>query len=162
MNGHQFNKQTKEESSVKQYVTGFLFSEDLSHVVLIEKLAPEWQRGYCNGVGGKIEAGETPLHAMSREFEEETGVHIAPELWRCYAKIDRPDIYHLDVFMAVSDLAFEAKTVEKEKVVICRVSSLPENLIPNLKWLVPMALDQELEPDTPVLCREVATQRTTV
>lgn len=145
---------------MKQYVTGFLFSQDLSHVVLIKKLAPEWQYGYYNGVGGKIEEGETSLQAMSREFEEETGVSIGHEQWRCYAKLDRPGIYHLDVYMAVSDLAFDAKTVEKEEVSVFSMSALPEPLIPNLKWLIPMALDQQLEPDTPVICKEVAIART--
>jgi 8-oxo-dGTP pyrophosphatase MutT (NUDIX family) len=55
-----------------RYVVGFLFSEDESRVLLVWKNRPAWQDGKLNGVGGKIEAGETPLQAMEREFKEET------------------------------------------------------------------------------------------
>jgi len=55
-----------------RYVVGFLFSEDQSRVLLVWKNRPAWQNGKLNGVGGKIEAGETPLQAMEREFKEET------------------------------------------------------------------------------------------
>ena len=57
---------------MKKYVTGFLFSKDASHVVLIKKINPQWQNGLFNGVGGKIETNETSIAAMVREFFEET------------------------------------------------------------------------------------------
>lgn len=44
-------------------------------MVMIKKERPAWQAGLLNGVGGKIEPGETPFEAMVREFQEETGVH---------------------------------------------------------------------------------------
>lgn len=56
-----------------EYVLGFMFNEDESKVLLIMKNRPAWQAGKLNGVGGKIEAGETPIQAMEREFAEETG-----------------------------------------------------------------------------------------
>jgi len=62
------------------YVCGFLFTDPdaaqshLLQVLLIRKLRPAWQKGYLNGIGGKIEPGETPLEAMNREFEEEAGI----------------------------------------------------------------------------------------
>lgn len=55
-----------------RFVLGFLFSEDGSRVLLVWKNRPAWQNGKLNGVGGKIEPGETPLQAMKREFLEET------------------------------------------------------------------------------------------
>lgn len=58
---------------MKEYVVGFLFSK-YEHVILIKKQKPEWQKGKWNGVGGKIEAGESPLAAMIREFKEETDI----------------------------------------------------------------------------------------
>jgi 8-oxo-dGTP diphosphatase len=42
-----------------QYVLGFLFDPSQKDVVLIKKLKPEWQKGKLNGVGGKIEEGES-------------------------------------------------------------------------------------------------------
>jgi 8-oxo-dGTP diphosphatase len=56
------------------YVAGFLFSEDESKVVLIEKNKPDFLKGLFNPVGGKKENNETSLEAMIREFKEETGV----------------------------------------------------------------------------------------
>lgn len=55
-----------------RYVLGLLFSEDASRVLLVWKNRPAWQNGKLNGIGGKIEPGETPLQAMDREFVEET------------------------------------------------------------------------------------------
>ncbi|MCL6417664.1 NUDIX domain-containing protein [Aestuariirhabdus sp. Z084] len=89
---------------MKQYVTGFLFSQDSRQVVLINKINPEWQRGLFNGVGGKIEAGEESAAAMVREFAEETGVIIPETEWIRYAHIHRPGHYDLDLYFAHSDL----------------------------------------------------------
>jgi 8-oxo-dGTP pyrophosphatase MutT (NUDIX family) len=64
-------------SSVTRYVAGFLFDPKGELVLLIEKKRPEWMAGKWNGVGGRIGAGETPLQAMARKGEEETG--LSPE-----------------------------------------------------------------------------------
>lgn len=58
---------------MKHYVLGFAFNANRSEVLLIQKLAPEWQAGRWNGIGGKIEEGEIPIRAMLREDKEETG-----------------------------------------------------------------------------------------
>jgi 8-oxo-dGTP pyrophosphatase MutT (NUDIX family) len=64
------------------YVLGFAFTVDGS-VALIRKAKPEWQAGKLNGIGGKIEEFDpSPVHAMTREFMEETGVFLEPHLWR--------------------------------------------------------------------------------
>ena len=144
---------------MKKYVTGFLFSPNNSHVVLIKKLAPKWQQGFLNGVGGKIEPNETSDNAMSREFQEETGVMIPAKQWQCYAQIQRPSHYELDVFFAHSDLAFEARTVESEEVLVVELSCLPTNLIPNLNWLIPLALDKQADFSNPVKVKEISTER---
>ena len=65
---------------MKKYVVAFLFTDsDLSNVWVIKKNKPEWQNGLLNGIGGKIEDGETPLVAMVRELKEEAGVDITSE-----------------------------------------------------------------------------------
>ncbi len=56
-----------------EYVLGFMFSPDEKKVLLIWKNRPSWQAGKLNGIGGKVNPGETPLEAMEREFIEETG-----------------------------------------------------------------------------------------
>src|SRR5258708_99551 len=81
------------------YVEGFLFSYDMTKFVLIKKnRGPSHMIGKLAGVGGKIgesrrEVGderefiklnESPLHAMSREFEEETGLLVKQNRWHCF------------------------------------------------------------------------------
>lgn len=146
---------------MKKYVTGFLFSKNAGHLVLIKKINPSWQYGLFNGVGGKVEANELSVDAMVREFIEETGVTIHKADWTCYAKIYRPHCYDVDVYFAHSDLAFSAKTIEQEQVHIIKLSELPSNIIPNLRWLIPLALDKQADFSTPVLLQEVSQARTT-
>ncbi len=145
--------------NVKKYVTGFLFSKDSTHVVLIKKLNPTWQEGLLNGVGGKIEKNELSCDAMAREFEEETGVTITRDQWTCYAKIYRPNYYELDVYYAHSDLAYEVKTVEKEEVCLVETSKIPDRIVPNLKWLIPLALDNQIDFSTPIVINEISQER---
>ncbi|MBA6224278.1 NUDIX domain-containing protein [Colwellia sp. MB02u-18] len=145
---------------MKKYVTGFLFSQDASHLVLIQKKNPPWQCGLFNGVGGKIETNELSVDAMVREFIEETGVQTHKADWTCYAKIYRPHCYDVDVYFAHSDLAFSAKTIEQEPVHIIKLTELPSNIIPNLQWLIPLALDKQADFSIPVLLQEVAQART--
>jgi len=145
---------------VKKYVTGFLFSEDASHVVLIKKINPLWQLGLFNGIGGKVEANESSVDAMVREFFEETGVVTCQLDWICYAKVYRAQYYDVDMYFAHSELAFSAKTVEQEQVHIIKLSELPSNIVPNLHWLIPLALDKQTDFSTPVLIQEVAEDRT--
>ena len=144
---------------MKHYVTGFLFTKNFKHVVLIKKLNPEWQRGLFNGVGGKVEENEKSYDAMSREFEEETGVVINAEEWIHFSHIHRPNFYYLDLYYAHSDLAFDVRTIEKEEVHIVKVNNLPKNIIPNLQWLIPLALDKEMDFSSPILMQEIAKER---
>ncbi|MGE3333658.1 MAG: NUDIX domain-containing protein [Rhodospirillaceae bacterium] len=70
---------------LKTYALGFMFYRsplgELT-VVLIKKKRPAWQAGLLNGIGGKVEDGETPEQAMVREFKEEAGLITMPEDWK--------------------------------------------------------------------------------
>src|SRR5574339_145798 len=65
-----------------RYVVGFMFDENEEHVLLIRKTHPDWQAGKLNGIGGRIEDGESAREAMQREFKEEVGVDH--EDWKHY------------------------------------------------------------------------------
>ena len=146
---------------MKKYVTGFLFSQDASHIVLIKKINPQWQHGLFNGISGKIEANEASVDAMVRECAEETGVITQRDDWQCFANVFRPNGYDVDVYFAHSDLAFNAKTIEAEEIHIIKVTELPENIIPNLQWLIPLALDTQADFSTPICIKENAEKRLT-
>lgn len=65
--------------------------------------------------GGKLEAGESPEQAASREMREETGLCIEPAQWHL---VERREIYGdvLYVLAAESDQVFHARTCEDEPV----------------------------------------------
>lgn len=123
-----------------RYVVGFCFNEDGTKVALLRKTKPAWQAGKLNGLGGKIEEGESPLQAMNREFMEEAGVDGLD--WKARTVINNHH-FVLTVFSCFDDRVFEAKTMEAEEVGIYCVGALG-NTIDNLKWLVPMLLDRDL------------------
>jgi 8-oxo-dGTP diphosphatase len=130
----------QESTVIKSYVAGFLFDKYYKNVLLISKLKPAWQAGFYNGVGGKIEHGETPFEAMVREFKEEATLSIRD--WRQFAKL-RGQRYTVYFFTAKYpwDLT-DAKAATDEQLIVAPVSKIPElRIIENLKWLVPMAAD---------------------
>ncbi len=132
---------------VKQYVLGFLFDPTYENVALIKKLRPEWQKDKFNGIGGKVEPGESYHDAMVREFFEETSLIV--EYWnhRLTLKFDEAVV---EVFSQTSNAFSELRTTTDELVHICPVVNLYKlNTIPNIKWLVPMLLDPQIkEPQT--------------
>ncbi|WP_423800994.1 NUDIX domain-containing protein [Neobacillus sp. SAB-20_R2A] len=64
---------SKEVIKMKHYVVGFAFNHTMDRVLMLKRNKPPYQYLY-NGVGGKIEIGEEPQHAMFRELQEETGL----------------------------------------------------------------------------------------
>lgn len=133
------------------YVTGFMLSNDGQRVVLIRKRQPSWQQGWLNGVGGKIEPGETPAQAMAREFLEETGVQTDPASWQPFVELDESGLACVYFFFCRNDAAVTAaRTMEAEPVEIHAVQPLPDDVLHNLRWLIPMALDPQLVFSQPV------------
>jgi 8-oxo-dGTP pyrophosphatase MutT (NUDIX family) len=68
------------------FTCGFAVNEsNHSRVLLIQKKrGPSFNIGKWNGLGGKIEVGETPRGCMAREFEEECGIVTDPAQWTCF------------------------------------------------------------------------------
>lgn len=127
-----------------QYVVGFMFSPDLRFVLLVLKNRPDWQRGKLNGVGGKIEEGELPGEAMRREFAEEAG--IDSDIWLRYATLSDDRGWLIHFFYAKGDIN-KAKTLTDESLMMFPIwkLSVDSKLIPNLTWLIPMALSMQKE-----------------
>ena len=126
----------------KEYICGLVFDPYYTKVVLIKKNRPEWQVGMWNAIGGKLEANDiSESSAMSREFEEETGVLIDPDKWREFATLTGNG-YRIAWFTATlkdRDL-FKVSTVEDEEVGLFQLTELGSmNLIPNVRWLIEMA-----------------------
>lgn len=137
----------REEEFVEKhsYVVGLAFDEDLRVVALIHKEhGPESVVGMWNGLGGTIEPGESPAEAMSREFEEESGVGIPAERWRGLGVLET-ERYVLHFLTTSTDDIYHCDTMEDEKVMLYSIRCLPEEIMPNMRWMIPFALDQDVE-----------------
>lgn len=145
------------------YVCGFVFScfEGEENVLLIRKHNPPWQRGRFNGIGGKIETGETPHTAMLREFVEETGAGAqywaerAPIIFTHFCTLSKGWDWRVHFFRAFTRCSlFEIENYTRPLDEPCSVfpaRRLPVACIGNLRWLIPMALDQALRTPTEMI-----------
>lgn len=128
-----------------EYVAGLLYSDDGLRVALILKNRPDWQAGLYNAIGGKIEPGEVSFDAMKREFIEEAGVDID---WNLRITLEGPD-YKVHFFSCHNSEAMSyLQTMTDEVVEVFDAYDLPENIIPNLWWIIPMMNDHEVEGQT--------------
>lgn len=124
-----------------KYALGFCFSEDKSHVALIHKLKPKWQAGRLNGIGGKKELNEGFFECMVREFKEETGVLVPQWKQLCTLNATWGEMH---IFKSFTDAVFTVQSIEAEQVEVFKVSEIPfDKTIPNLRWLIPLALDKD-------------------
>lgn len=127
----------------RRAVVGIAFDEDVTRVLLIEKQRPKWQKGYFNGVGGKVEPGEEPRGAMAREFKEETGLQVNADSWDYvvnYRGLDF-EIYFYRVFLP-NEMFAAAKTMTDEQVVPTPLAQIPSTrTIYNLQFIIPMVMD---------------------
>jgi 8-oxo-dGTP diphosphatase len=128
----------------KRYVAGFAICRERNAVALIRKARPAWQAGKLNAVGGKIEPVETPAEAMRREFEEETTAEISD--WRefCCLHFRGGRVHFFSAFVSGNVLAALLGSEEEPIEVhsIDDLATLP--VIPNVRWLLPMAMDKDL------------------
>jgi 8-oxo-dGTP diphosphatase len=141
-----------------KYVLGFAFDSYLTWVLLINKTKPDWQKGLLNGVGGKVEEGEHELRAMTREFEEETGHVVAMTEWKQFARLQygitkpsppyEPDIV-VHCYTAVVKQFSPRKDNPNGEVARWRSvdTAYEPNYIPNLRWLIPLALLKHKRPE---------------
>jgi 8-oxo-dGTP diphosphatase len=126
---------------MQEYVLGFMFDIPAEQVLLIKKAKPDWQAGKLNGVGGKVEQRETPHAAMGREFKEETGVDA--EHWEETLLFynDKAVVYCFRAFHPIKTLRTArlntAISRAEEPCEVYSVKHLPNNVLPNLHWLVP-------------------------
>jgi 8-oxo-dGTP diphosphatase len=123
------------------YVLALLFTPDGGRVALMHKTRPAWQAGRVNALGGKLAAGESPAAGARREVREEAGVDVAD--WEEFLVWDDP-VYRLHALRAFDGAAEHVFTAEDQVVFLAPTDALPPNIIDNLRWLIPLALDRDV------------------
>lgn len=124
------------------YVVGFMFNPAENAVLLLRKNRPSWQVGKLNGIGGRIETDETPEQAMRRECIEEVGLDV--DSWKHYCTLRDERGWEIHFLSAVGPI-MNASVMTDELPEVASVLALPFDVIPNLKWLIPMALSMRFE-----------------
>jgi 8-oxo-dGTP diphosphatase len=126
---------------MRTYVLGFIFTPDFSKVLLIHKNRPEYQKGKLNGLGGKIEQGETEIQAMVREIREESGLQILEKEWKRIGEMNGKD-WNVTVFAChYTGKPTDALDATDETVEWIEVQNLPKNVMENLPWLIPLSIN---------------------
>lgn len=148
----------------QRYVVGFVLTDE-SCVVLLRKTKPSSQAGLLNGMGGKVEPGESFADAMDREGAEESGLTFE---WLHFATLLCNDERHsgeIACFVArtTDGLAWESLRGKKndvgERFELVGVDDVAQgrcDTIPNLRWLVTMAAAETDRHDWPYLVIEKA------
>lgn len=98
-----------------EYVLGFAFCGENPSVLLQERQSvsiPNLTKTW-NGIGGKIEIGETPNEAVERESREETGIHGVQ--WEQFHTL-YGDGYIIYVFWCNDPLVLEYRELEGMKL----------------------------------------------
>lgn len=140
---------------MNHYVLGIAFSQNLLGTVLIRKSKPSWQVGHYNGVGGRIEAGETPASAMVREFEEETSVVTQLDDWHLFTTMQSVKnsshadkepwiVYCYTTKLTPSQIDSVKTTTEEPVLVTSHFSQL--KMVRSMNFLVPLARESFTEP----------------
>lgn len=127
---------------MQKYVLGFAFDLELDYVCLIEKQKPDWQKGKLNGIGGKVEVGESSRNAMVREFREETGVDTNGDDWDFFAKLTG-DNYEMHCFRIRTNDVHRVATMEIEQVDNYRTDLVLQSgkTVHSMHVLLPLAMD---------------------
>lgn len=154
-----------------KYVVGFAFAkyhtwherESVSdigrlvdYVLLIRKARPAWMKDLLNGVGGHVEENEmqNPVNAMVREFKEETDIDTLASDWREFVVLTVDNTINELATLHCFSLQPTIPSAEVNRILKgsptdellgwWEVNRLPSDMVPNTKWLIPMALDRDI------------------
>jgi 8-oxo-dGTP diphosphatase len=132
---------------MKKYVLGFAINHDA--VLLVRKNKPAWQKGKLNGIGGGIEDFDKfPVHAMVREFKEETGLDSKLKDWKNFCIMYGSD-FEIHCFRNDNIKKFlynhNVKNDIGELLYVGYISDFwqydEDELISNVPWLIKMSED---------------------
>lgn len=127
---------------MKEFTLGFIFDKTGNNVLLVHKMKPAWQAGRINGIGGKVEEGETPAECIARETLEEACLVIPATAWIYLGRIST-DNWEMHTFATTYNGNMnDAKKGDYEEVAWFPVDELPQGCIQNLTWLIPFARER--------------------
>jgi len=132
-------KKVEKSAQKTLYAVGFAFDETGEHLLLIKKKRPWWQVGYLNGLGGVIAPNQDIYEAMKDHAVKEANLPRVD--WKCFTKVS-----YDEAILFVFTYTFKSKTIQncfsskdEELCILKHVLVANRKVIPDLRWLVPMA-----------------------
>lgn len=96
---------------MKKYVVGLVFDSEMKEILFIKRVKEPF-KDCINGVGGKVENGESTLSAMLREVFEETDISVEQINKTSYMfTINFPEGVELNVFYIILKNSYIKKSV---------------------------------------------------
>lgn len=128
---------------MKEFSLGFIFDASHKKVLLVHKEKPDWQKGKINGIGGKLEQGESPVACIARETREESCLNIPEENWTFLGLLSTKDSWRIHTYMTTYEGNMtDAQKGDHEEIEWFSSEKLPPECIPNLTWIIPFAQEQ--------------------
>lgn len=134
---------------MSNYSLGFYFDASQTSVLLNLRTKNDWQGGLLNGIGGKQEEFEPMLDCMFREFYEETSIVNNKREWVNFCRLQCMG-YYVECYFYLSNFDFNRDYIKnclvkaEEKIVQILIKDIYNHIcVPNIYWLVPMAISHD-------------------
>lgn len=131
---------------MQKYTLAFIFNSTKDKVLLMHKSRPAALAGKVNGLGGKFEGDEDPIDCVIREIKEESDLNTEKDKWIYVGEKSAPDWFVETYCYVYEGEESDAKCMEDQPVEWFYVNKLPENLMSNLTWIIPLCLDKIQDP----------------
>lgn len=141
---------------VKHYSVGFLMNQEPATGLALIKLPGH---AFLNGISGLVEPGELPEQRIIRASLQSFGV--TPESWTPFATLRGPGqseflVLHYFYARSTKTLADIRQIGNNEPVKIYVAELQKYQTLPNIQWLVPMALSMTEDPNTSLIINQQA------
>ncbi len=123
-----------------KYVCGFVNFQD--EIIFIHKARGK-HKDQHNGLGGKVEPGESVVRAMQREAFEEAGIVLSAkeiELKVVLKGQSNDQIYEIYFFLCTVPVKEDLKSSSEGQVKWFKFGDFPPTCVHNLHWLVPLCM----------------------
>lgn len=133
-----------------KYTAMLAFDDTLNEVLLVQKISKiPWLNGKWNGVGGKLEIGESPIGGAIREFGEESGilvhkddvVNVEHQRFMQVTKEKPYEIYWYAVHVSMLHRQVQPHNDVGEPLRLFPANTffMGESFCPNVEYLIPKA-----------------------
>lgn len=132
------------QDNIPEYASCLLVDYDEERILLIKKNRPDWQAGKLNIIGGHVEGDKDTSDAAIREVFEEVGIELKNIRYFCLLNTVTPCEAVVYFYVAFCDIETAIQKTDEEPVSMLIEHAIDMDIIPNLKYLIPLALDNNM------------------